>query len=57
MSKIRKKIFKAMKFQILKSAKFYSSEIKQVYSSPTYRPNSRLSIATDSPTQDSIDCS
>ena len=49
MSKIRKKNFKAMKFQILKSAKFYSSEIKQVYSSPTYRPNSRLSIATDDP--------
>ena len=34
MSKIRKRqIFKAMKFRILKSAKFYSSEIKQVYSS------------------------
>ena len=33
MSTIRKKqIFKAMKFQTLKSAKFYCSEIKWVYS-------------------------
>ena len=33
MSTIRKKqIFKAMKFRTLKSAKFYSREIKRVYS-------------------------
>ena len=33
MSIIRKKqIFKAMKFRTLKSVKFYSSEIKRVYS-------------------------
>ena len=32
MSKTRKKqIFKAMKFRIIKNAKFYSSEIKWVY--------------------------
>ena len=32
MSKTRKKqIFKAMKFRIIKKAKFYSSEIKWVY--------------------------
>ena len=35
MSTIRKKrIFKAMKFQTTKMAKFYSSEIKWVYSIP-----------------------